>query len=273
MTSRTLCTVDAALASGIEAGPVLGIDTGGPRADLALVARGRVLAESFDSVASHGAQLPDAVEAILNSAGLAPKDIKAIAIGTGPGSFTGLRIGLSYAKGLKMATGCALVGIASLDTLALAALFEAPAPSGQLISAVLDARKGEVYAALYRATANGLEKLSDDLVMTLDSLASRIGSDVLLVGDTKAKEACALALRAGGGARCVELAELRLRGRVVAALGAARLAAGDTDNAFMLEPLYVRAPEATFRAGPQTSGAMVNGAEGRRTDPSVRDHR
>jgi tRNA threonylcarbamoyladenosine biosynthesis protein TsaB len=252
---------------------VLGIETGGVRAELALVARGRVLAESSHCVSSHGAHLPEAVDALLRSADLSPRDLEGIAIGTGPGSFTGLRVGLSYAKGLKLATGCALVGIASLDSLALAALTEASASPGQLVGAVLDARKGEVYAALYRATANGLEKLSDDLVVTLDNLVSRIGSDVLLVGDAKAGEACALALRAGGGARCVELAALRLRGRVVAALGAASLAAGKTDNAFMLEPLYVRTPEATFRAGPQTSGAMVNGAEGRRTDPSVRDHR
>jgi tRNA threonylcarbamoyladenosine biosynthesis protein TsaB len=273
MTSRILCTVDAALASGREAGPVLGIETGAERAELALVAGGQVLAESCHSVASHGAHLPEAVDTLLKSASLSPPGLAGIAIGTGPGSFTGLRVGLSYAKGLKMATGCAMVGIASLDSLAVAALSEAYASPGQLICAVLDARKGEVYAALYQSTSNGLEKLSEDLVVTLENLLPRLGSDVLLVGDKKAGEACTLALRAGGGAKCVELAALRLRGRVVAALGAARLAAGERDNAFMLEPLYVRTPEAIFRAGPQTSGAIVNGAERRRTDPSVRDHR
>ena len=252
---------------------MLGIETGAERAELALIADARVLAESSHSVASHGAHLPAAVDALLKSAGLSPKGLAGIAIGTGPGSFTGLRVGLSYAKGLKLATGCALVGIGSLDSLAVAALSEASASPGQLICAVLDARKGEVYTALYQSTSNGLEKLSEDLVVTLDNVASRLGSDVLLVGDKKAEEACALALRAGGGARCVELAALRLRGRVVAALGAARLAAGEMDNAFMLEPLYVRTPEATFRAGPQTSGAILNGAERRRTDPSIRDHR
>jgi tRNA threonylcarbamoyladenosine biosynthesis protein TsaB len=273
MTSRTLCTVEAALVSGAAAGPVLGIDTGGSRADLAVVAEGRVLAEASHSVASHGAELPDAVAGLLGRAGVATAGLKAIGIGIGPGSFTGLRVGLSYAKGLKLATGCALLGIPSLDTLALAALAETSLAPGRLICPVLDARKGEVYAALYRTSRDGLEKLSDDLVVTLENLAPHLGTDVLLVGDAKAEEACSLAVRAGMEATCLGIAGLRLRGRVVAALGAARLVAGEVDNAFVLEPLYVRSAEAIFKAGPLTSGATVNGAKGRRTHPSVHDQR
>jgi tRNA threonylcarbamoyladenosine biosynthesis protein TsaB len=274
MTSRTLCTVEAALAAGAQAGPVLGIDTGGPRADLALIVGGRVLAEASHSVASHGAELPEAVAGLLGRAGLAAADLKAIAIGIGPGSFTGLRVGLSYAKGLKLATGCALLGIPSLDTLALTALAEISATAApRLICPVLDARKGEVYAALYQTSGDGLEKLSDDLVVTLENLAPHLGTDVLLVGDAKAEEACRWVVRAGGQATCLDITGLRLRGRVVAALGAARLVAGEADNAFVLEPLYVRSAEAIFKAGPLTSGVRVNGAEGRRTDPSVRDQR
>ena len=78
-----------------------------------------MLAEASHSVASHGAELPEAVAGLLGRAGLSIGGLKAIAIGIGPGSFTGLRVGLSYAKGLKLATGCAFLGIPSLDTLAL----------------------------------------------------------------------------------------------------------------------------------------------------------
>jgi tRNA threonylcarbamoyladenosine biosynthesis protein TsaB len=274
MTSRTLCTVEAALAAGAEAGPVLGIDTGGPHADLALIAGGQVLAEASHSVASHGAELPQAVAGLLARAGLTARELRAIAVGIGPGSFTGLRIGLSYAKGLKLATGCALVGIPSLDTLALTALAEISAKRDEsVVCPVLDARKGEVYAALYRTSDDGLEKLSDDLVVTLEDLAPHLGTDVLLVGDAKAEEARSLAVRAGGRAACLGVTGLRLRGRVVAAMGAARLVAGEADNAFALEPLYVRSAEAIFKVDPLTSGVMGNGAEGRRIDSSVRDQR
>ncbi|HLK86697.1 MAG TPA: tRNA (adenosine(37)-N6)-threonylcarbamoyltransferase complex dimerization subunit type 1 TsaB [Candidatus Binataceae bacterium] len=251
----------------------MGIETGGPRADLALIDAGRVMAEASHPVLSHGAELPEAAGRLLASAGLALNELRAIAVGIGPGSFTGLRIGLSYAKGLALATGCALAGIPSLDSLALTAVAEDRTAPGRLICPVLDARKGEVYAALYRTTGDGLEKLSDDLVVTLANLVPHLGTDVLLVGDAKAAEACALAARAGGQATCLELGVLSLRGRVVAALGAARVAAGAADNAFVMEPLYVRTAEATFKAGPLTSGAMGNGAEGRSTDPSVRNHR
>ena len=153
------------------------------------------------------------------------------------------------------------MGIPSLDTLALTALAEISAtPAGRLICPVLDARKGEVYAALYRTSEDGLEKLSDDLVVALENLAPHLGTDVVLVGDAKAEEACALVVRAGGRATCLEMTGLHLRGRVVAALGAARLVAGEADNAFVLEPLYVRSAEAIFKAGPLTSGVRVNGA-------------
>lgn len=255
MTSRTLCAVDAALRAAAASGPVLGIETGGPLAEMAVVAGGRVLAECSRAVASHGAELPDAVGELLERAGIAAGDLKGLAVGIGPGSFTGLRVGLSYAKGLAMASGYALVGVPSLDTLALAALAEADCAQGRMICAVLDARRGEVYAALYRVCADGLEKLSDELVLALGNLVPRLDADVLLVGDGKAAEACSLVTDAHGQALSLDGARLRLRGRAVAALGAARVAGGEVDNAFALQALYVRPAEATFRSGQSNFGS------------------
>src|SRR5579871_1760258 len=149
MTSRTLCAVDSALRAGAAAGPVMGIETGGPRADLALIDAGRVMAEASHPVLSHGAELPEAAGRLLASAGLALNELRAIAIGIGPGSFTGLRVGLSYAKGLAIGARIQLVGIPSLDALALCGSDSATARPGMTICPILDARKGEVYVSLY----------------------------------------------------------------------------------------------------------------------------
>src|SRR5580700_8496157 len=175
MTSRVLCRVNRLLEQAAPARPVLGLDTSTSIASFALIAGGKVAASVQRPVTSHRA------------AGLTIGGLGAIAIGTGPGSFTGLRIGLSYAKGIAMASGCALVGVPGFDAMALAALERNNIDQGRLVCVVVDARKGEVYAALYRVVADGLEKLSEEVVIALEHLASRITEDVMFVGDERAK--------------------------------------------------------------------------------------
>src|SRR5258707_4442805 len=104
MTSRALCRVNRLLEQAAAASPVLELDTSTSIASLALIAGGKVAASLERPVTSHGAALPSAVDEILGSAGLSIRDIGAISVGTGPGSYTGLRIGLSYVKGIAMAS-------------------------------------------------------------------------------------------------------------------------------------------------------------------------
>jgi tRNA threonylcarbamoyladenosine biosynthesis protein TsaB len=247
MTSRVLFRVNRLLEQAAAASPVLGLDTSTSIASIALIARGKVAASLERPVTSHGAALPGAIDELLASAGLAIGDVGAIAVGTGPGSFTGLRIGLSYAKGIAMAAGCALVGMPGFDAMALAALERNNIEKGRLVWVVADARKGEVYAALYRVVADGLEKLSEELVIALEHLASRITEDVVFVGDNRAKDAAALVKSRGHWVAVFETGMLDLRGVCVAALGGAQFARGETDRAASLEPLYIRTPEATFK--------------------------
>jgi tRNA threonylcarbamoyladenosine biosynthesis protein TsaB len=260
MTSRVLCRVSRLLENAAATRPVLGLDTATPIASLALIADGRVAASIARPVTSHGAALPAAVDELLGAAGQAIGGLGAIAVGTGPGSLTGLRIGLSYAKGIAMASGCALVGVPGFDAIALAALERNNIDPDRLVCVIGDARKGEVYAALYRVVAEGLEKLSEESVVALEHLASRIAEDVMFVGDQRAKDAAALVESRGHRVAVFETGMLDLRGVCVAALGGARFTRGETDRAASLEPLYIRTPEATFK--PTSKNPAGIGTEG-----------
>ena len=250
MTSRVLCRADRLLASSEDIGPVLGLDTAGPIAALALVSNGKVLAERAHPAVSHGAELPAAVEKLLDRGGTRLSALVGIAVGTGPGSFTGLRVGLSYAKGLAMALGCPVVGVPTFDAVAVAAFGEHGVFSAEasLVCPVVDARKGEVYAGLYGLNAEEVEKQSEPLVMTLGNLVKAVsGAAVMFVGDAKAREAFALASENGFQNIVLSDTALETRGRCVAAIGAERLSRGEADSPATLEPLYVRASEITFK--------------------------
>jgi len=249
-------------------GPVLGLETGGPQASLAVASHGAVLAVAAPERKAHGETVVGAIDALLREAGVTIKDLAAIAVGIGPGSFTGLRIALSYAKGVALATGCGVVGIPSLDALALCALCLPELASGTTICPILDARKGELYAALYRAVENGLEKLSGEFLAKPQDLAGQIelagqidgqvvylGDGVTSYGDALRKEAQGPQGASGRKVTVADLSLLRSSAAMIAALGAARVANGRLDSVSSLQPLYVRPSEAELKAKRPASAA------------------
>lgn len=238
MTSR-VWLVERLLADGAAAGPVLGFVAGGPEVNLGLVANGRIQAVLSRASASHCAGLPAAVDELLATAGLRIGDLKGIGVAIGPGSFTGLRVGLSYAKGLARAAGIPLAGIPTLDAMAL--LAGSDGPSRALVCPILDARRGEVYAALYRFSADALERKSEDFALTIAELAELINGEAILIGEAKAGEVRTLAAAKGCRATLRGAAELYRTGSLVAVLAAARIAQNEADEVGALEPRYVRA--------------------------------
>jgi tRNA threonylcarbamoyladenosine biosynthesis protein TsaB len=185
---------------------------------------------------SHGASLPLLVAEVLAAAGTSIDAVDGIAVSIGPGSFTGLRIGLGWAKGVALAGRLPLVGVPTLEALA----HVADASPGEPVCAALDARKGEVYAALFTAVDGGVRRLTPDLALKPDDLAARLAPGCVLVGD--AGEVYREALAPHAVVR--PFATHHPRGAVVARLGFARLAAGEGRNSGDLEPVYVRPPEA-----------------------------
>ncbi len=141
---------------------VLGIDTATGIASVALLDDDRVLAETRSETAGHRADLLVLVDAVCTGAGISPRELDGVAIGAGPGSFTGLRIGMATAKGIAFALQRPLWAVSSLAALAHAEL--ETMPSGVVV-AVLDARRGEVYAGSYRIESGAITLIGDERVM------------------------------------------------------------------------------------------------------------
>jgi tRNA threonylcarbamoyladenosine biosynthesis protein TsaB len=133
---------------------VLGLDTATATAGIAILDDDRVLGEARGGTRGRGADLLVEIDLVCRAAGVAPAALDAIAIGAGPGSFTGLRIGMATAKGIAFAANRPLWAVSSLAALADDARQELAAdpadPAGSVICAALDARRGEVFAGCFR---------------------------------------------------------------------------------------------------------------------------
>jgi len=204
---------------------------------------GRVLGAShWRTERSHVGDLPVQAGGLLARCGLAWTDLDGIAVSVGPGSFTGLRIAVAFAKGLAFAGGLRVAAVSTLEALACVA----EAPVGARVCAALDARKHEVYAALFEVVSGDrLRRLTSDAAWDPAALAAACDAATIVVGDAPEVYADAFA-----GVQRRPFATHHPRGDVVARLGGARLAAGEQVAVAALEPAYVRAPDAKLPPNP-----------------------
>ncbi len=158
----------------------LAIDTSSRTGSAALLSDKRVMAEfSYRTDAHHAATILLSIQRVLDFCELKVKDIDLIALTTGPGSFTGLRVGLSTVKGLALPFRTPVAGISTLEALAYNAT-----PSRVDICPLLDAKKNEVYTALFKTGANGLPEPKEfERVTEPLGFISRLSEDVLFLGD------------------------------------------------------------------------------------------
>lgn len=165
---------------------LLALEGSTPVLSLALVERGgEVLARMrFDQGESHSRLLPGVIDELLVRGGIGMGDLAGVAVGIGPGAFTGLRVILATAKGIAYARRIPVVGVSTLRALALAAREEAPI--GATLVPLLDARKKEVYAGFFRRTERGLEELAPPAALSPEALAGRLGelpAPLVLLGE------------------------------------------------------------------------------------------
>ncbi|WP_435017188.1 tRNA (adenosine(37)-N6)-threonylcarbamoyltransferase complex dimerization subunit type 1 TsaB [Tundrisphaera sp. TA3] len=159
---------------------ILAIDTSTLRAAIALSGaddRSPITHGATEPDRRHGRNLVPAIKALLDGQGLRPGQLDLIAVGVGPGSYTGLRIGLTAAKTLAFAGGCKLIGLDSLEVIA------AGAPAGAArVAVVADAQRGDVYAAEFARGPGGMVRLAPTRIERGDAWAAGLDPGTLVLG-------------------------------------------------------------------------------------------
>ncbi len=225
---------------------VLGIETATSVTAVGIVRDGKVLADvSEGTTVGHAGQLPAMVTRALGEAAIRLEDVEGLGVSVGPGSFTGLRVGLSFAKGVAFSGGCALVGVGTLDALAAAA-----PDRYSVVATVLDARRAETYLAVFRREGGQLRRCGSDRAFTpeeaFDALLEEAGGSrpAIVLGDGVARYAEAFAGLSKSGIDAASFSEIPPRGGAVALLAEARFERGERDRLESLVPVYVRASAA-----------------------------
>ena len=221
---------------------LLAVDTSTQSVGIALFDGNQILCEeSWISRRFHTVELANAVQSNLFRAGLSAADLHVLAVANGPGSFTGLRIGLGVAKGLSYACSLPLLGIPTLDVLAYS-LKGIP----YLICPILESKKNEIYSAVFRGGDN-FNKILEYKCEDIYTLLARIGSlkeKVIFLGEGVKNYQEIIKEKMGSNALFTGSQLFFPRGVNVAFLGMEKLRKGRKDDIATLSPLYLRKSEA-----------------------------
>ncbi|MDP2730915.1 MAG: tRNA (adenosine(37)-N6)-threonylcarbamoyltransferase complex dimerization subunit type 1 TsaB [Dehalococcoidales bacterium] len=221
------------------------IDTSTDIASLALIQDGKVMAElTWRCGQNHTIQLLPSLAHLLEQAGLNLKSAEGIIVAKGPGSYNGLRVGISTAKGLAFSLGIPLAGISTLEAEAYQY-----AEAGLPVCPIFNAGREEIATAVYQKKGERWLQLTAEHLTTIDVLCSEITTRTIFCGEFVSS--IADKLKAGLKDKAIitsPVTGLRRAG-FLAELGLKRLEAGDYDNQATLQPLYFRGPSIT-RPGP-----------------------
>ena len=215
---------------------ILALDSSASPASAALLEDGRILSEFYmNTKQTHSQTLMPMVESVLRLAERTLGDVDRIAVSAGPGSFTGVRIGVSCVKGMAMARNIPCAGVSTLRAMA-----ENARGMEGIVCAVMDARCGQVYNAMFRVSGGTIERLCPDRALAIAELCAECapyGARLLLVGD--GAELCHKTFSAFGARLLPPM--LRFQRAAGVALAAE---AGETVAADALMPVDLRLPQA-----------------------------
>ena len=224
---------------------LLAVDTSTRACSVAVVDQDRLACEITTGPAgTHSTHLLSLIRTALALAEMELHGLDGLAVCVGPGSFTGLRIGVSTVKGLAFATAKPVAAVSSLEALAQPWL-----PWPHLICAMLDARKGEVYAARYRARDGHLEREGREAVLSTEEALDGIHETCLFVGDGASRYREPIGVRLGPLALFPAAGQDIIRASSVAALAQVQFARKEIEDLDRLVPRYVRHSDAELKLG------------------------
>lgn len=220
---------------------ILALDSSAAPASAALLEDGKILTEFYiNTKQTHSQTLMPMVESVLKLTGKTLDDVTCMAVSAGPGSFTGVRIGVSCAKGLSMTRNIPCAGVSTLRAMA-----ENARQLTGIVCAVMDARCGQVYNALFRAEDGKLTRLCDDHALPIAELLEEckaFAEKIYLVGD--GAELCFKSFAALENAELLQ-PQLRFQRASGTALAAQEMVEnGQTVTPDALMPIYLRLPQA-----------------------------
>jgi tRNA threonylcarbamoyladenosine biosynthesis protein TsaB len=220
----------------------LAIDTSTETASIALSSQGEVIAElTWHAGRNHTAEVIPNIVCLLDQAKLNINDINSVIVAKGPGSFNGLRVGMSLAKGLALALNIPLVGISTLEVEAYPYAFTLLP-----ICPIQNAGRGEIATALFRIKKGKWCRLVEEHIDTVDSLLPKMKGQTLFCGKIPQEVKLQLKRKLERRALIIEGAAGFPRAGFLAELGWRRLKVGDFDQSPTLEPLYLRKPSITI---------------------------
>jgi tRNA threonylcarbamoyladenosine biosynthesis protein TsaB len=219
---------------------ILAVDTATRSCSVAIVDQTSLLSEfTIDREETHSIHLMDMIKAAMTMAGLNFSDLDGFAVTRGPGSFTGLRIGISTIKGLVVASEKPVVGISSLETLAFQVSY-----SRDLICPILDARKGEVYFSRYRFLNGHLKRQTKERVAPPDKAVDALNESCLFVGNGALLYKEMILEKMGESAFFAPMIQNTIRASTIAYLSMAKFKNKVTDNIEKILPNYIRKSDA-----------------------------
>jgi tRNA threonylcarbamoyladenosine biosynthesis protein TsaB len=225
---------------------LLALDTTGPNGSVALIEDRRLLAEAgFEAQLNHSEKLLASLDHLLKNAGRDIREVTGFAAAAGPGSFTGIRIGLATVKALALASGVRVAAVSGLEALALKLREEHD--HGRLLCPMIDAKKGEVYAALFRAGGDGLAEILPQAAWMPDDFLTRLPAKSVIHFIGTGVEAYGEKIRSRLGDAALFPRRSLFIAPEVGFLGLALLQAGKGVPAPDVRPLYFRRSQAEER--------------------------